>query len=141
VPSRARALVADSGFVVALFGPREASHNAAVAFLAANQAPLITVQGVIVETCFFLGAKGRRALLEWVARGGIEVIDVPAQAYAQIGAIMQRYRNLDPDFVDCALVWLANEVNCRRVLTLDERDFAAVRLPGNKRFELIEWRA
>jgi hypothetical protein len=42
-------------------------------------------------------------------------------------------------FVDCALVWLAGRVNCRRILTLDRKDFEIFRLPGNKRFEIIEW--
>ncbi len=139
MPSYDRAVIADSGFVVALFGPREAAHHAAVAFVADNKAPLITVQGVIAETCFFLSPRGRRALLEWVARGAIELLDIPSDAYAEMGAIMNRYQNLDPDFVDCALVWLAGEVKCRRILTLDERDFAAFRVKGNKRFELIEW--
>jgi uncharacterized protein len=139
VTSYDRALIADSGFIVALFGPREVRHKSAVEFVANNTAPLITVPGVIVESCFFLSAKGRRALLEWVARGAIGILDIPAQAYAAIGAIMNRYQNLDPDFVDCALVWLAGETNCRRVLTLDERDFGTYRLKGNKRFELIEW--
>ena len=139
MPSYDRALIADSGFIVALFGPHEAAHESAVEFVAVNNAPLITVQGVIVESCFFLSAKGRRALLEWVARGALDLLDVPAQAYAAIGAIMNRYQNLDPDFVDCALVWLAGETNCRRVLTLDERDFGTYRVKGNKRFDLIEW--
>ena len=139
MPSYDRAVIADSGFVVALFAPREAAHDAAVAFVAANEAPIITIQSVIAETCFFLSTKGRRALLEWVARGAVELLDVPTHAYAEIGAITNRYQNLDPDFADCALVWLAGEVKCRRILTLDERDFSAFRMKGNKRFELIEW--
>ncbi len=139
MPSYDRAVIADSGFVVALFAPREAAHDAAVAFVAVNEAPIITIQSVIAETCFFLSAKGRRALLEWVARGAVELLDIPTQAYAEIGAITNRYQNLDPDFADCALVWLAGEVKCRRILTLDERDFSAFRMKGNKRFELIEW--
>lgn len=141
MPSYDRALIADSGFIVALFGPRDAAHESAVTFVSVNSAPLISAQGVIVESCFFLSAKGRRALLEWIARGAIELLDIPSQAYASIGTIMNRYQNLDPDFVDCALVWLAGEVNCRRILTLDERDFATYRIKGNKRFELIEWQA
>ena len=139
VPSYDRALVADSGFIVALFGPRETRHKSAVEFVANNTAPLITVQGVMVESCFFLSAKGRRALLEWVARGALDILDVPAQAYATISAIMNRYKNLDPGFVDCALVRLAGETNCRRILTIDERDFGTYRVKSNKRFELIEW--
>jgi uncharacterized protein len=139
VTSYDRALIADSGFVVSLFAPREAAHEAAVAFLVTNEAPIITIQGVITETCFFLGVKGRRALLEWVSRGAVTLLEIPAQAYAEIGAITTRYQNLDPDFVDCALVWLAGEVKCKRILTLDERDFGTFRIKGNKRFDLIEW--
>jgi uncharacterized protein len=139
VPSYDRAVIADSGFIVALFAPREATHESAIAFVAANSAPLITIQGVIAEACFFLSTKGRGALLEWVARGGIVLLDVPSPAYSSIGAIVSRYQNLDPDFVDCALVWLAGEINCRRILTLERRDFGAYRIKGKKRFELIAW--
>jgi uncharacterized protein len=139
VPSYDRALIADSGFVVSLFAPREVAHKAAVSFLATNEAPIITIQGVITEACFFLSVKGRRALLEWISRGAISLMDVPAPAYADIAAIVTRYQNLDPDFVDCALVWLAGEVKCRRILTLDKRDFGTFRIKGNKRFDMIEW--
>ena len=135
MPSYDRALIADSGFIVALFGPREAAHESAVEFVLVNTAPLISAHDVIVESCFFLSTKGRRALLEWVVRGAIELLDIPSLAYASIGAIMNRYQNLDPDFVDCALVWLAGETNCRRILTLDERDFGTYRVRGNKRFD------
>jgi uncharacterized protein len=134
-----RALIADSGFIVSLFAPRDAAHEAAVTFLATNEAPIITIQGVIAEACFFLGVKGRRALLEWVSRGAVTLLEIPAQTYSEIGAITTRYQNLDPDFVDCALVWLAGEVQCKRILTLDERDFGTFRIKGNKRFDLIEW--
>ena len=139
MPSYARAVIADSGFVVSLFGKREPAHGAALSFTAAIAAPLITTQGVISEACFFLRPNGRRALMEWVARGGVELIELPAPAYAETAAIMRRYENLDPDFVACALVWLAGRLGCRRIATLDRKDFEIFRLPGNKRFEIIEW--
>jgi uncharacterized protein len=120
VPSYARAVIADSGFVVSLFGKREPAHEAALTFTAAIAAPLIAIQGVITETCFFLRPNGRRALMEWVARGGVELIELPASAYAETAAIMRRYENLDPDFVDCALVWLAGRLGCRRIATLPD---------------------
>jgi uncharacterized protein len=139
VPSYDRAVIADSGFIVALFAPREPAHDAAIAFIAANQAPIITIQSIIAEACFFLSAKGRRALLEWVARGAVEVLDIPGSRFAEIGAIINRYQDIDPDFADCALVWLASELDCRRILTLDVRDFTVFRIKGKKRFELIDW--
>ena len=117
MPSYARAVIADSGFVVSLFGKREPTHEAALAFTAAIAAPLITIQGVIIEACFFLRPTGRRALMEWVARGGVELIELPAPAYAETAAIMLRYENLDPDFVDCALAWMAGRFGHRGILS------------------------
>ena len=65
--------------------------------------------------------------------------DVPSPAYADIGAIIGRYSDLDPDFADAAIVWLADKTSCRAILTVDTRDFGIYRLKGNKRFEVVKW--
>ena len=49
--------------------------------------------------------------------------------------------DLDIDLADAALIWLAELVGEYQVLTVDERDFAAFRLKGRKRFELVRWYA
>ena len=68
-----------------------------------------------------------------------KVIDVPASAYPEIGEILGRYAELDPDFSDAAIVWLAGNSGCRAILTVDVRDFGIYRLAKGKRFEPVKW--
>jgi predicted nucleic acid-binding protein len=52
---------------------------------------------------------------------------------------LARYADLDIDLADAALIWLAQLVGEYEILTVDERDFAASRLAGRRRFRLIHW--
>ncbi len=47
------AILVDTGFLVALFNPREPQHLSARNFLQQCHSPLITVEAVVVKTCFF----------------------------------------------------------------------------------------
>lgn len=132
-------LLVDTGFLVALYRRNDALHARAVAFLRGNRAPLVTVSPVIAETSFFLEPRAKAELLEWVARGGLSVAEVPVEAYPALAALLRKYRQLDLDFTDAALVWLAELLGEHRILTVDERDFAALRLKGRKRFDLVRW--
>jgi len=74
-------LLVDTGFLVALYIRGDTLHQPAVDFLKLNRLPLHTVAPVIVETCFFLDADGKAALLSWVANGGLAVADIPIERY------------------------------------------------------------
>jgi predicted nucleic acid-binding protein len=132
-------LVVDTGFLVALYRRRDALHANALAFLRENQAPLVTASGVVIETCYFLHTRAKIELLDWIARGGLTVAEVPVEAYPYLGRLLARYAALDLDLTDVALVWLAELLGEHRILTVDERDFAALRLKGKRRFELVQW--
>lgn len=133
------ALLVDTGFLVALFRRRDRLRASAREFLAESRAPLVTVSAVIVETAFFLDADEKQNLLEWVRRGALAVHDAPTDAYPRISWLIGKYAERDPDFTDMALVWLATEAACHRVLTVDASDFAVYRGKNGKRFELVEW--
>lgn len=134
-----RAVLADSGFLVALGIRRDPRHQAAKAFLAAYKGEIIVPGPVVVESSYFLSAAGKIRLLDWIAKGGAKLADLPAPAYADIGAIIARYADLEPDFTDAAIVWLADKTACRAILTVDTRDFGIYRLKGGKRFEVVKW--
>ena len=68
-----------------------------------------------------------------------EVLDLPVSAYPEVGKILGRYAELDPDFTDAAIVWLAEKTGCRVILTVDVRDPRVFRLGKGKRFELVKW--
>ena len=129
----------DTGFLVALFSRRDRLRRAARNHLQAHTYPLATIGPVIVETSFFLNARSKAGLLEWVLRGGLAVAELPLEAYREIKTIVLKYADRDIDFTDAALIWFAGVSGCRGILTVDERDFSVYRLKGNKRFEVIEW--
>ena len=134
-----RAVLADSGFLVALGIRRDPRHAAAKAFLAGYNGEIIVPAPVVVESCYFLSTTAKVSLLDWLGKGPAKVAELPAQAYAEIGPILARYAALDPDFTDAALVWLADRIKCRGILTVDTRDFGVYRLGGGKRFEIVKW--
>jgi predicted nucleic acid-binding protein len=132
-------VLVDTGFLVSLFRPADRLRAQARQCLLANRHPLITAAPVIVETCFFLDAAGKGRLLEWAQRGALAVADVPVSAYAEIGTIIRKYADRNIDFADAALVWVANQIGTRDILTVDEADFSVFRLKGGKRFALVKW--
>ena len=129
----------DSGFLVALGIESDPRHRAARAFLNNHAGKLLVPEPVIVETCFFLTTAGKVRLLDWVRKAPRSVHSVPAQAYPDLGEILTRYADLDLDFTDAAIVWLAGRSGCHSILTVDVRDFSAVRLAKGKRFDLVKW--
>lgn len=134
-----RALLVDTGFLVALFKRRDRLRDAARTFLAGSRAPLATVSAVIVETSFFLAAEEKQNLLEWARRGALTVIEPPLESYPKLSWLIGKYADRDPDLADMALVWLAQESGCHRVLTVDAADFSAYRGRSGKHFDVIEW--
>jgi predicted nucleic acid-binding protein len=119
-------VLADSGFLVALGIERDPRHRAARKFLDNYAGELLVPAPVVSESCYFLSTAGK-------------VRDLPISAYPEVGEILARYADLDPDFTDAALVWLADRTGCRAILTVDVRDFSIFRLGKSKRFELVKW--
>lgn len=135
----ANTLLVDTGFLVALFRRRDKLRAAARGFLAASREPLATVAPVIVETGFFLTPTEKQDLLEWAHRGALAVHEVPTTAYPKLSWLIKKYADHDPDFTDMALVWLAQESGCRRMLTADAADFSIYRGKAGKGFDLPAW--
>jgi predicted nucleic acid-binding protein len=132
-------VLVDSGFVVALGIQRDPRHRAARRFLDGYAGELLVPAPVVCESCFFLSTAGKVRLLDWVASPPRRVLELPESAYPEVGRILARYADLDPDFTDAAIVWLAGETGCRSVLTVDVRDFSTFHLARGRRFELLTW--
>lgn len=129
----------DTGFLVALGIESDPRHRSAKHFLDSYTGKLLIPEPVIVEACFFLSTAGKVRLLDWVRKPPCVAHGVPGHAYPGVGEILTRYADLDLDFTDAAIVWLAGNSNCRFILTVDVRDFSAFRLAKGKRFELVKW--
>lgn len=132
-------LIADSGFLIALFDIREPHHAAAHAYLKASPKPLLTVDAVVVEVSFFLAGSQRRAFLNAVAAGALPVMPFDNVSHKRIGELFGKYDDMVPDYADLALVCLAEATELQAILTLDVQDFSLYRIKGRKPFSLVRW--
>lgn len=131
----------DAGFLIALFRAADRHHGSAVALLQGplrqSRTVLVTVLPVLVEACFFLDARGKAALLEWVRRGAVRLHPVTTADLDAIIRIVQRYADRDIDFTDACLIWLGSSLTVDQVLTVDRKDFDIYRLEDGRPFRRL----
>jgi hypothetical protein len=51
--------------------------------------------------------------------------------------LLSKYADLDPDWADVELLWLAETIGVRRIATLDAADFGVYRIHGRKSFHIV----
>lgn len=106
--------------------------------MSAVEAPLITCEAVIAESCYLLreirGAAA--AVLENVDRG---IFQIPYRLTGNASGVlklMRKYADTPMDFADACLVDMASDFQTGRILTLDS-DFRVYRWGRNRPFELL----
>lgn len=131
------AVLIDTGFLVALFDRRERLHASATAWLSGERRSLWTVPSVVVEAAHFLPGRPRVALARAAAAGVVHVAVPDAAAYGRVAVLLERYAELDPDWNDAELVWLAETAGIASIATLDSADFSVYRLNGRRPFDIV----
>ncbi len=71
-------------------------------------------------------------LLGSIAEGFMEILPIQSAEAAEIGRLMEKYRNIRPQLADAALVYLAERDDFDVIFTLDRRDFSVYNA-GRKR--------
>jgi predicted nucleic acid-binding protein len=136
---KARPLLIDTGFVVALVNRADPAHHACVEVWKKVRGPFVSVEGVLVETAWML-RKARGALqsaVELLASVGTVWAPPSVDRTRRVLHLMHRYSNVPMDFVDGQLIVLADEVRASQVLTLDRRGFRVFRSPDGRALELL----
>ncbi len=90
----------------------------------------------MTEAAYFLPVRLRAAIAELVEQRVLHLHHPDAAGYARIAALLRKYADLDPDWADVSLVWLAETAGITRIATLDVTDFSVYRIHGRRRFEL-----
>jgi uncharacterized protein len=134
--SAAADVLLDTGVLVAVFDQADPRHATATRWLAGFDGQLHTVEPVLAEAGFFLPPRLRPALADLAAGGTLRLHQPDATGLRRIGAILRKYEDLDPDWADATLVWLAEELGVQRIATVDSRDFSTYRVHGRTRFIL-----
>ncbi len=134
-----RRVLADTGPLVAILNRRDQHHRACVDALREMPGPLFTCWPVITEAAWLLRRDGNAVeqLLASLNTGFLELLPLTAEDARPIAAILKKYRDIDVQLADAALVHLAARDGVDTIFTLDRRDFAVYRLPRGKRFRIL----
>ena len=129
----------DTGPMVALFDSNELANKHYTTLLSQNWR-LTTTWPCVVEVCHFLGANAVQRYLRWVSEGGVIVYPFDVSNLPEFAELMARYTappRTEMDLADASLVWLAQDTNTIRVMTMDVRDFSRYRLPDGRSFDIL----
>jgi hypothetical protein len=123
-------ILVDTGPLVGLFDPRDASHSRCRTALDGIDGPLYTTMPVLTEAFHLLtpASRGSSALREFIAGGGLGLWYFDSDAVQRAFDLMEKYADHPMDLADASLVVAAERLSTRRVLTLDRRDFDAYRV-------------
>jgi uncharacterized protein len=132
-------VLVDTGPLVAIFLSRDAHHARCVEQLQELPAPLFTCWPVITEVAWLLRRfpPAVEGFLGSFPAGLLRPLELDDHAFSWIRSFLARYRRLEPQVADAALVYLAEREEIDTVFTLDVRDFSIYRLRGNRALRLL----
>ena len=133
-----RSVLLDTSVIVALLDKSQESHSESADAILNVDAPLITCEAVISESCFLLrnvpGAS--EAIIDNVIAGVFQIPFQLSRESASVKSLLRKYRDQEIDFADACLMRMAEEFGTADILTLD-RDFTFYRWGRNKAFHLL----
>ena len=135
------ALVADSGALYALYDKRDRSHRAVREALQAEDGPILIPAALLAEIDYLLrvkiGFSAEQRFLEGIEKGAFTVEAFTIEDAAFCRKLLVKYEDLDLGLADASVVSTAERLGIRKILTVDERDFRAVRTSKGESFVLL----
>ena len=131
----------DTGFWFALLNKNEQMHEQV--FMAAQKVsgPIITTTVVLTEVAYLvrrdLGSVALAAYLESLTVPDYLLVEPTATDYQRAANIVRKYADADIDFVDAILVAIAERLEIKQVLTLDQRHFRLFRPQHCDSFDIL----
>jgi len=131
-------ILLDTGVIVALLDRSERLHRACTGAVRELQAPLITCEAVIAESCYLLRnlSGASEAVIENVAAGIFQIPFQLSRESAGVKHVLRKYCDRKIDLADACLIRLADEFGTAEILTLDQ-DFLIYRWGRNKPFRML----
>ncbi|HJZ98311.1 MAG TPA: PIN domain-containing protein [Candidatus Solibacter sp.] len=132
-------MLVDTGPIVAVLVESDEHHEACIEQLRQIRPPLFTCWPVITEAAWLLRAypDAMRRLLASFDGRPFQILPLGEADLSAIASILAKYRNLEIQLADAALLHLANREGIDSIFTLDRRDFGVMRLAHGKRPHLI----
>lgn len=135
------AVIADSGALYALYDLRDRHHAAIANIVEQESGAIIVPMAILAEIDYLLRVRlGNRAVarfLEGIAAGAFSLEPFAAQDLSRCQTLLKTYADLDLGLADASVIAVAERKGVRRILTVDLRDFRAVRSADGKPFTLL----
>ncbi|MCW5909622.1 MAG: PIN domain-containing protein [Cyclobacteriaceae bacterium] len=114
-------ILIDAGPLIALFDKSDSYHAQAIAFLKSFKGTLFTTWPVITEASHLLGfsVKVQIALLEWINRGGLHLIEIEAYQIGRLIELSEKYKDVPMDLADATLIVAAEANDIKEIATID----------------------
>jgi len=135
----ARDLLLDTGALVSLLDRSQSRHRDFLDFYERWNGSVVSTEAVLTEATHLLGRLrgGATACLDFFLRGGATLVPSSRGALERCRGLVDKYSDLPMDYADATLVVLAEDLDTRRILTTDRRDFSVYRVGSGGAFELF----
>jgi predicted nucleic acid-binding protein len=134
-------IILDTGALLAALDEAEPTHEAAHAALAAEPGPFVLSPLILEELDYLLvrelGRQFALAFAREVAAGAYDLATISTADVATAAMVIEQYLDLGIGLADASIVVLAAKCGTKRILTLDERHFRAMRPLEGGHFTLL----
>lgn len=133
-------IIADTSGLLASFNDREPQHEGVRRCLDETTDALVVSPYVLAELDYLIstriGVAAELAMLRELTSPAYELAIMSAADLGTAADIVERYQESNIGLTDASLVVLAGRYRTHRILTLDHRQFHALRALDGERFEL-----
>lgn len=131
--------VVDSGVLYALFDRRDAWHDRSAAIFKSHAGDTVVPLTILAEVGYMIEAKLKgtapRALVEWLARGHVQLEGLLPQDLRRMSLLMSKHPEIG--VVDASVAAIAERLFADTIATTDRRHFSAIKPLHVERFTLI----
>jgi len=135
-----KALLVDTGPLVAYLDRTDPAHGSVAQSLGAFRGALFSTSAVITEAMYLLKdySQGPRRLAEFVQAANIHVSEsTQSHQLLSAAALIEKYSDTPMDFADATLVLLSEEIGVTDIATLDRRGFTTYRTRKGKALRIV----
>ncbi len=131
----------DSGFLYATTDKDDAHYHSATQTLHGFDGRLILPLTILVETAYLIHARlghlEMRRFIKKLPAASLKFEALTPTDLFRIHELLTVYADMELDFVDASVVAIAERLNIRQILTVDQRDFRVIRPRHCKYFEIL----
>lgn len=125
-------LIADTGAIYAFYDGSDSYHHAVREIINKNIGKIIIPDLILVEIDYLLGhlldVQAELDFIQDILNGVFRLHSLNSAMLQNCHNLIEKYHDLKLGLADTSVMTLADELNIYKILTVDERDFRAVKL-------------